>query len=100
VAQGGAAAAEALSLIDRGKVEVEPDIAVVDENLCSACRVCIRACPFNAIEFDEEKEVAVVQETLCKACGVCVAACPSSAIKQQGFTDKQIYAEVEGILAT
>ncbi|MEM3737055.1 MAG: CoB--CoM heterodisulfide reductase iron-sulfur subunit A family protein [Candidatus Bathyarchaeia archaeon] len=99
VAQGGAAAAEVLSLIDRGKVTTEPEIAVIDEKRCSACFVCIRACPFNAIKFDEDKNVAVVQEALCKACGVCVAACPSGAIKQQGFTDGQIYAEMEGILA-
>jgi heterodisulfide reductase subunit A len=46
VAQAGAAAAEALALADLGKVELEPITAVIDEELCSACRICIRLCPF------------------------------------------------------
>ena len=36
---------------------------------------------------------------LCKACGRCVAACPSSAIKARHFTDEQIFAQIEGVLA-
>jgi heterodisulfide reductase subunit A len=36
---------------------------------------------------------------LCKGCGTCVAACPSSVISGKGFTDQQILAELEGILA-
>ena len=36
---------------------------------------------------------------LCKACGACVAACPSGAIKARHFTDAQIFAEIEGVLA-
>ncbi len=35
VAQAGAAAAEALALIDRGYIELEPNTAWIDEELCS-----------------------------------------------------------------
>jgi len=99
VAQGGAVAAEALSLIDRGEVEIEPYTAVINEELCSGCKTCIELCPYSAIEFDEEKKVSVVNDALCKGCGTCVAACPSGAATAQHFTDKQIFSQIEGVLA-
>ena len=98
VAQAGAAAAEALALIDRGFVELEPNTAYIDEALCSGCKTCITLCPFSAISFDRERGVAVVNEALCKGCGTCVAACPSGAAQQSLFTDEQIYTEIEGVL--
>jgi heterodisulfide reductase subunit A len=97
VAQAGAAAAEALALADLGKVELEPTTAVIDEELCSACRICVGLCPFTAITVDSEKGAAVVNDALCKGCGTCVAACPSGASYQRHFRDEQIFAEIEGI---
>jgi heterodisulfide reductase subunit A len=97
VAQAGAAAAEALALADLGKVELEPTTAVIDEELCSACRICIGLCPFTAITLDNEKGVSVVNDALCKGCGTCVAACPSGASYQRHFRDEQIFAEIEGL---
>jgi heterodisulfide reductase subunit A len=99
VAQASAGAAEALSLIDRGTVEIEAATAVVDEELCSGCTVCVHLCPYNAITFDEERKLAIINDILCKGCGVCVAACPAGAITGRHFTDKQIFAEIEGLLA-
>jgi heterodisulfide reductase subunit A len=99
VAQASAGAAEALSLIDRGMVEIEAATAVVEEELCSGCTVCVHLCPYNAITFDEEKKLANISDILCKGCGVCVAACPAGAITGRHFTDRQIFAEIEGLLA-
>jgi heterodisulfide reductase subunit A len=98
VAQAGAAAAQSLALIDRGFVEMEPNTAWIDEELCSGCHVCVGMCPYTAIHFDAEKNVAVLNEALCKGCGTCVAACPSGAAQQNLFRDEQIFAEVEGVL--
>jgi heterodisulfide reductase subunit A len=99
VAQAGAAAAQALSLINRGYVEMEPNTAWIDDKLCSGCHVCVGMCPYTAIHFDAEKKVAVLNEALCKGCGTCVAACPSGAAQQNLFRDEQLFAEVEGVLA-
>ena len=99
VAQASAGAAEALALLDRGKVEIEAAVAVVNEELCSGCKVCIGLCPYNAITFDAEKRQAYISDVLCKGCGVCVAACPAGAITGRHFTDTQIFAEIEGLLA-
>jgi heterodisulfide reductase subunit A len=98
VAQAGAAAAEALALIDRGSVELEPSTAFVDVSACSGCRTCLPLCPFSAIALDYEGKLAAVNEVLCKGCGICVAACPSGALQQHLFTDKQVLAEIQGVL--
>jgi heterodisulfide reductase subunit A len=84
-------------LIDRKEVELEPTIAIIDENACSGCKICPELCPYHAITFDDGKSVAVLTAALCKGCGVCVAACPSGAIEQQNFTNRQLLAEVEAV---
>ncbi len=98
VAQGLAAAARILAMISKGTVEVEAATSVIDEDRCSGCRICELLCNFTAISFDEEKGVCQVNEALCKGCGVCVAACPSGAITGKHFTNKQLMAEIEGVL--
>ena len=95
VAQAGAAAAEAMALIDAGVVELEPYTATVDEDACCHCKVCVPMCPYSAIDPNGGK----INEVLCKGCGTCVAACPSGAIRQNFFEDSEIEEEIEGLLA-
>jgi heterodisulfide reductase subunit A len=99
VAQAGAAAAEALALIDAGSVETEPNTAYVVEEDCCGCRTCVPMCPYGAILFDAGKNRAHIQEVLCKGCGTCVAACPSGSIRQHLFEDDEIFEEIQGVLA-
>ncbi len=98
VAQAGAAAAEAMALIDAGSLELEPNTAYVLEDECSGCKTCIALCPYTAITFNTETAKAQINEALCKGCGVCVAACPSGSIRQHLFEDEQIFAEIQGVL--
>jgi heterodisulfide reductase subunit A len=101
VAQGSAAAAAALSLMDHGFVDLEPFTSVINEALCGGCRTCEGLCPYHAIEMVDAggRSVARVNEVLCKGCGACAAGCPAGAAEQRGFTLDQIYAELEGALA-
>ncbi|MCP4901744.1 MAG: CoB--CoM heterodisulfide reductase iron-sulfur subunit A family protein [bacterium] len=101
VAQGAAAAAGALGLLDRGVVDTLPTVAAVNPDLCSGCSLCIRDCPYQAIEpaVNEKRDVVEVNDVLCKSCGSCAATCPAGAISQLGFTSEQIHAEIEGLLA-
>ncbi|MFQ6083228.1 MAG: 4Fe-4S binding protein [Candidatus Aminicenantia bacterium] len=96
VAQGAGAAGGVLSLGDT--FTIEPIYGVIDEELCSGCKLCIGICPYDAITFDKEKKISQIQETLCKGCGACVATCPSGASRQNGFKDEQIFAEIAGAL--
>lgn len=100
VLQAQAAAGVALqSLVPGERIELETMTALVDPNLCSACRVCPGLCPYQAIRYVEEKGVAEVNDALCKGCGVCVAGCPAGAITNHGFTNDQILSEIRGVLA-
>jgi heterodisulfide reductase subunit A len=99
VAQGGAAAAQAMSLMIRGEIEMDGAYAAIDETTCSGCRMCNDLCPYSAITYDETRKISAVNPALCKACGTCAAGCPSNAIRAMHYTDDQIYAEIEGILS-
>ena len=99
VAQAGAAAAEALALIDAGFIETEPNTAYADEESCCGCKTCIPMCPYSAITFDAEKRRAMVNPILCKGCGTCVGACPSGAMQQNLFEDEEIFEEIKGVLS-
>jgi heterodisulfide reductase subunit A len=98
VAQGAGAAARVLSYIQAGELELEPVRASVDETKCSGCRICNDLCPFNAIEFIEDKDVSYIHEALCQGCGTCVAACPAGAISGTGFSNEQVMAQIDGLL--
>lgn len=99
VAHASAAAAKAIALLSKGKVDVEPIVAAVNPELCSGCEVCVSVCPYRAIQLSEHegKRRARVVEVLCQGCGACVAACPSNAIEMRGFTEKQIIAQIEAL---
>ena len=98
IVQAQAASGRAGIILSKDYIESEPYIAVINEEKCSGCHVCIGLCPYNAISFDEEKKVARINEALCKGCGVCVGACPSKAITQKSFKDEQIFEEIKEIL--
>ena len=98
VAQAGAAASEALALVHRGKVEIQPYTAVIDEELCSGCQVCVGLCPYDALTYDREKGVVHILDVKCKGCGVCAAACPSAAIDQKHFRNAFVLAEMAGVI--
>jgi heterodisulfide reductase subunit A len=97
VAQASGAAAQALSLLVRGKIEIESATSWIKEESCAGCRICNTLCPYSAITFDEEKKVSVINEALCKGCGTCTVGCPSGAIISKHFTQKQMFAEIEGV---
>ncbi|MFQ6057525.1 MAG: 4Fe-4S binding protein [Anaerolineae bacterium] len=98
VAQAKGAASSALIPLSQGKVKVEPIIAVINEEVCSGCRICEATCVYDALSFEEEKGVMTVNDVLCKGCGACSPACPSGAISMNHFTDEQILAQVEAVL--
>ena len=98
VSQGAAAAARVLGRIQQKEMALEPIRASVIEEKCSGCRICNNQCPFNAITFIEDRSVTEINPALCQGCGTCVAACPSGAITGTGFSNEQIYAQLEGLL--
>ncbi len=66
----------------------------VIEDKCTGCKVCVKACPYNAITMKEK--LAVIDVAKCTLCGACVEACKFDAIviqverkRIEGFDDYQ-----------
>jgi heterodisulfide reductase subunit A len=97
VAQAGAAAAAALSLMDQGSITLDPSIAVVDAQCCAGCGQCAAACPYQAIGLDQG--LARVNGYLCKGCGTCTAVCPNKAVSLINYDDRELVAEIIGALS-
>ncbi len=98
VAQASGAAAAAMRFMAKGEVEIDPAIAVVRQEMCTSCGMCVDVCAYQAIEIDPKRKKAVVNTTTCKGCGTCVATCRATAIELQHFTDRQIFHEIVGLL--
>ena len=90
--QASGAASRAVIPLSKGKIEVEPIVAVIDEKVCSGCGTCVALCPYSAIKKDE-RGIARVTEAMCKGCGTCAASCPERAIEIYHFTSEQIGAQ-------
>jgi heterodisulfide reductase subunit A len=97
VAQAGGAAAAALSLLDQGTIALDPSVASVNLLRCAGCGLCVKACPYSAIEL--KQSVASVNSYLCKGCGTCASTCRDKAITLINFNDQQIVNEMIGALA-
>jgi len=82
--------------LKRGVAELDPQVAIVHAPACTACGVCVDACPFGAISIDG---IAVIDAAGCKGCGGCVPVCPEDAIDLLGYTDRQVRAMIDGLLA-
>ncbi len=98
VSQASGAASKALSLATLGVVKVPSAISWIDPDICAGCQTCIGLCPYSAIEFDERRGVSVVNEAVCKGCGSCAGFCPSGAAQVRHFLEKQVFAELDGIM--
>jgi len=98
VAHAGAAAMEVVRLFNQGEVTISPTVAEVDSLACVGCGECIPVCPYHAISRNADGK-AEVNPALCQGCGTCVAACPAGAIVGLHFTDEEIVAQIDGLLA-
>lgn len=107
VAQAGAAAVKVVGLLAKDHLVTNPCVAKSDPLLCNGCSSCEKVCPYGAISYEEQevndhgiretRRVAVVNSALCQGCGACTVACPSGAMDLQGFSNRQILAEVDAI---
>jgi heterodisulfide reductase subunit A len=98
IAQAKAAASSALIPLIRGTVPVESATAVVDEEWCAGCGMCVEVCPYGAPALDPLWGFSRINAVLCKGCGSCASACPSKAIRLQHFTSEQILAQVDALV--
>ena len=74
-----------LSDVNEGKAVINPTIAtpdnfrgkiVYERDKCIGCKICIRVCPANAIEFIKETKTVRIYVTQCIFCSQCNDVCP------------------------
>ena len=109
VAQSSGAAAKAICLLIKDKLKNNPCTAHPDENACNGCGQCANVCPYGAISYVDKdfrgpnrttitRHISQVNTAMCQGCGACTVACPSGAMDLNGFSNKQILAEVDSVL--
>lgn len=60
-------------------------MAVIDENWCIGCTLCLKACPTDAI-MGSNKMMHTVIEPWCTGCELCIPVCPVDCISLENVT--------------
>lgn len=68
-----------IALDTRRGIEAPRLLAVIDENWCIGCTLCIKACPVDCI-IGAPKRMHTVIDADCTGCELCVPACPVDCI--------------------
>lgn len=71
--------------LDPERQEKPKALAVIDENRCIGCTLCIQACPVDAI-LGAAKQLHTVIAAECTGCELCVAPCPVDCIEMVSLT--------------
>jgi len=97
IAQANAAASRATTFLSQDELTLSAVTAEVETDLCAACLVCVRSCPYNVPKINADG-VSEIDQALCQGCGVCAAECPAKAIELSWYEDCQIMTKVDTLL--
>ncbi len=99
ISQGLGAASRAAGVLSKEALFTSGIVADINPDTCCGCLGCLQVCPYGAINFIENRGVCQVNKVLCKGCGGCAATCPSGSARLDGFSNQQIYAQIEQAMA-
>jgi len=84
------------SLLGKSVIPLNPDngverprpLAIIDENLCIGCTLCLQVCPVDAI-IGAAKQMHTIIPELCTGCDLCVPPCPVDCIAMVAITGEK-----------
>jgi len=90
-----------LKAVSEGKAKINPPIEVpedfrgkiqYDKEKCIGCKLCLRVCPCNAIEFKEKEKKIKIYLARCCFCSQCNDVCP---VKCLSMSNEFLLAEAD-----
>jgi heterodisulfide reductase subunit A-like polyferredoxin len=97
IAQAYASAARATTFLAQRRLKLSAVTARVQSELCAACLICVRACPYQVPRINADG-VSEIDAALCHGCGICAGECPAKAIELNWYEDDQILCKIESLL--
>jgi heterodisulfide reductase subunit A-like polyferredoxin len=97
VTMAKSAGQQAMKIICKEMLTTSAAVAVVQPDICTACLVCVRVCPYGA-PFINEEGVSQIPPSACMGCGICASECPAKAISLKHCTDDQLFAKIDALL--
>lgn len=72
----------AMAILRGEQIQRKPRLGelVINHNLCDGCRVCLKACPVEALSF---REILECDRSTCVLCFCCAEACPRGALSKK-----------------
>ena len=77
---------EFIPLSDEYGTEKPKAVALIDEQRCIGCTLCIKACPVDAI-LGATKQMHTVIASLCTGCELCIPPCPVDCIEMKEIVE-------------
>ena len=97
IAQALAAASRATTFLSQKQLTLSAVTARVDQDLCAACLVCVRSCPYSVPRINADG-VSEIDEALCQGCGICAAECPAKVIQLNWYEDDQLLCKIDALM--
>jgi len=63
---------------EKQSVKLINRVALINQKVCTKCQLCIRICPYRAVE--EHEGNFLIRSSICEGCGLCISMCPVEAI--------------------
>ena len=73
--------------IEDNRIDIK--MAEIDNNKCTKCHDCVKACPIKKTITALENEIPKINTSKCVGCGDCVKACPENCISLKSNPEKQ-----------